>query len=61
MTRKTLARSAVLATAVSDGIDQVSTALRKLHATYAGQVAEAMRNSSASRHEMAIQLLREPK
>jgi hypothetical protein len=60
MARKTLARKTALATVLSGGIDQVSAALRKLHATYADQVVEAMNNSSASRHEMAIQLLRQP-
>jgi hypothetical protein len=60
MARKTLARKAELATGRSGGIDQVSAALHKLHAAYADQVAEAMRNSSASRREVAIQPLRQP-
>jgi hypothetical protein len=60
MARKTLARKAAPVTAVSGGVDQISTAPHKLHANCSDQVVEAMRNSSASRHEMAIQLLRQP-
>ncbi len=60
MARKTLARIAAPVTELSGGIDQISAAPRKLHATYAGQVVEVMNNPSASRREMAIQPLREP-
>jgi len=60
MARKTLARNAALATGGPGGTDEVSTALHRLHAAYAGQVVGAMRNSSASRHEMAFQPLRQP-
>ena len=60
MARKTLARKAALATGGSGSIDQVSAALHKLHAAYAVQVMETMRNYSASRREVAIQPLRQP-
>jgi hypothetical protein len=60
MARKTLARKAALATGGPGGSDHVSVALHKLHPAYADQVVEAMRNSSASRREAAIQTLRLP-
>jgi hypothetical protein len=60
MARKTLARNPAPASGGSRSIDQNSAAIRKLHATYADQTVEALRNSSPSRHEMAIQLLRQP-
>ena len=60
MARKTLARKAALATGGSGSIDQISAALHKLHAAYADQVVEAMRNSSALRREAAIQPFRQP-
>jgi hypothetical protein len=60
MARKTLARKAAPVTLLSGGVDQVSTALHKLHANCSDQVVEAMRNSSASRREMVIQPLRLP-
>jgi len=58
MTRKILAGKAALVIGGSGGIDQVSAALHTLYAAYADQVVEAMRDSSASRREMAIQSLR---
>jgi len=60
MARKIRARKAALTTAESGGIDQVSAALQKLHAAYTHQVVKAMRNSSASRREVASQPLRPP-
>ena len=60
MARKILVGKARLVIGGSDGIDQVSAALHKLHAAYADQVVEAMRNSSALRREAAIQPFRQP-
>jgi hypothetical protein len=60
MARETPARKTALATVLSAGIDQVSATLHKLHAAYADRVVDAMRNPSASRHENALQPLRQP-